>query len=176
MSKSLKFLSVAILVIAIAGAYVFPKIQGFGSNPGPTFFGPLEFNGGVKYGSVNSTSTLASMTLRLSDIQDVDTVVINPTGAAADKTLTFFASSTAPGWLPKTGDRQETCFLNATTTADTTLTFAAGTGIDLETASSSPTDLTVLAGNVACFKFIRASSTASSFDINASLVEYTNAD
>lgn len=173
------FLSVAVLVIATLGYLGYKDLSQrppLGANPGPSFYDPLEFNGGVQYGSVNSTSTPASMTLRLSDIQNFDTVVINPTGANSDKTLTFFASSTATAWLPKVGNRQETCFVNATTTAATTITFAAGTGIDLETASSSPTDLTLLAGNVACFQFIRASSTSSTFDINASMVEYTNGD
>lgn len=150
-----------------------------GSNPGPDFYNAVSFNSGVKYGSTLSTSTSASMTLRVSDIQDKDTIIIKTSGAAASKTLTFFASSTARNWIPVAGDTQRTCIHNATTTAAATIVFAAGAGIDLQTSSSSPTDLTLLAGNTACFTFMRKARDASftnSFDIEASLTEFTDAD
>lgn len=141
-----------------------------------TASGLLKTDAGTLRSSTNSTSTLASMTMRLSDVNGYDVVLVSPIGAAATKVLTFFASSTATAWLPAAGDMQETCFYNATGTVATTLTFAAGTGIDLETASSSPTDLIILAGNTACFKFIRQPATASTFDISALMTEYTNGD
>ena len=187
MNKNTVLALIAVLVIAIGG-YMFPKgnvvekvvekvvDRVVGSIVGPTVFDAMEFRGGVSYGNTNSTSTPISMTLRQSDVKDFSMVIVSPTGAAATKTLTFFASSTARSWLPNAGDMQETCFYNSTSTAATTLTFAAGTGIDLETASSSPTDLILLAGNTACFKFIRQPATASSFDISALMTEYTNAD
>lgn len=179
---------VAILVIAIGG-YSYPGVQTkvrevvkevkVGANAGPSFFNPLDFRGGVTYGSTNSTTTVASMTLRVADIKDFDTVIVRPTGAAAAKTLTLFASSTASHWLPKAGDRQVTCFLNATTTAGVNLVFAAGTGIDLQTASSTITDLTLSPDNTACFTFARKAQVAgvtNSFDIEASMVEYNDGD
>ncbi|MEK7180133.1 MAG: hypothetical protein AAB706_01545 [Patescibacteria group bacterium] len=187
MNKNKLFLTVAVLmVIAITGLFfptgntIIERIErNVGANPGPDFYNALEFNAGVKYGSVNSTSTLASMTLRVEDVMNFDTVIIKPTGAAATKVLTFFASSTASHWLPQAGDTQKTCVLNATTTAATTITFAGGTGIDLQTASSSPTDLILLADNTACFTFTRKakdSTITNSFNIEASFVEYTDGD
>ena len=91
------------------------------------------------------------------------------------------ASSTASTWLPAAGDRQETCFINSTTTAATTLIFAAGTGIDLEVATSTNTgggdyDLTISAGGMGCFTFIRGAETSSAFDIHAGLIEFSDAD
>ena len=178
MNKLLKVVLSVAVVIAIAGAYVFPQVsQKLGLSS--TTYEPVELNGGTRYGSVNSTTTPASMTLRVEDVMNFDTVIVKPTVAASAKTLTFFASSTAVQWLPKAGDTQRTCFHNATTTAATTIVFAAGTGIDLQTASSSPTDLTLLAGNTACFTFMRKamdSSYTNSFDIEASMVEHTDGD
>lgn len=180
MNKVNLSLGVALVAVVIATGAFFVKTQvQFGANPGPVHTEYQEFDGGVKVGSVNSTTTPASMTLRTSDVYGFDTVIVRPTGAAADKTLTFFASSTASHWLPKAGDTQRTCFLNATTTAAATITFAAGTGIDLQSASSSPTDLTVQADQTACFTFVRKVQVAevtNSFDIEASFVEFNDAD
>lgn len=123
----------------------------------------------------NSTSTSATaQTLVVADVAGYDTVLMTPTIGAT--TLTFFASSTAASWLPVAGDTQETCFVNSTTTATATLIFAAGTGIDLETASSTRTDLTVVGGATACFKFIRQKAFAASFDITAAMTEYSEGD
>lgn len=174
-----------VAIIAIGG-YFRPEAQQvvreiLGANAGPTFFDPLEFSAGVSYRSSYATATPASMTLRVSDVQNFDTIVVSPTGAASAKTLTFFASSTAPGWLPRSGNMQKTCFLNATTTSGVTLVFAAGTGIDLQVATSTGStggamDLTIPAGGTGCFDFIRASSTASTFDIQANLTEFSDGD
>ena len=174
---------VVVALIAI-GSYQFPKVQTvikeLGANPGPTFLNPLEFEGGVTYGNVNSTSTPASLTIVVGDVLGFDTVIVRPTGVNSAKTLTFFASSTASHWLPRAGDTQRTCFLNATTTAATTLIFAGGTGIDLQNASSSAnTDLTISADGTACFTFIRKAQIAgvtNSFDIEANMTEYFDAD
>ena len=178
---------VAVLVIAIAG-FMYPKgttqvkeiiEKQLGSIVGPEIFDALRFGGGVTYGSTLSTSTAASMTLRKADLIGYDTVIVSPTGAAAAKTFTFFASSTAPDWLPIAGDTQKTCFLNATGTAATTLVFAAGTGIDLQVATSTGSaggafDKTISANATGCFTFIRKAATASTFDIEANLVEFGN--
>lgn len=156
--------------------YEASKPRTFGALSSPTVYEPVELNGGSKFGSVNSTSTPASMTLRLSDVMNYDTVIVRPTGAAASKTLTFFASSTAANWLPKAGDTQRTCFLNATTSAAATIVFAAGAGIDLQATS---TNLTVQADNSTCFTFIRKAQIAgvtNSFDISASMFTFYDAD
>lgn len=181
MDKKIVLALVAVLVIAI-GAYLFPRVQfPVGSNPGPDHYEYQQFFGGMLWGNVLSTSTPASMTMKISDVNGFDTVIVNPTGAAANKVLTFFASSTARHWLPVAGQTQRTCFMNATGTAATTLTFAAGTGIDLQVATSTggtggALDLTIGAGGTGCFTFIRKAATASAFDIEANLIEYEDAD
>src|SRR3990167_234576 len=96
-----------------------------GASPGPYYTELQEFDGGVVFGSTNSSTSVTTATLRVEDVKDYDTVILTPTGAAETKSLTFFASSSARTWLPKAGDRQETCFYNATTTAGATITWAA---------------------------------------------------
>lgn len=143
-----------------------------------SFGGLLTLNAGQLRSYTNSSTTVETATMKLSDVQGYDTVILAPTGANANKTLTFFASSTASAWLPAAGDLQETCFLNATT--GPSIIFAAGIGIDLQIASSSPlggaNDLTIAPNATACFKFIRKASTASTFDIEANLTEFEDGD
>lgn len=149
-------------------------ITGASTQAAATLSGLLTLDAGQLRSYTNSTTTPASMTLKLSDLQGYDTVLMNPTIGAI--TVTLFASSTASTWLPAAGDMQETCIVNATTTAAATITFAAGTGFDLETASSTPSDLALVGGNTACFKFIRQPATASAFDITAAMTEFNNGD
>jgi len=129
-------------------------------------------NAGHLKSYTNSTSSPASMTLRVSDVLDYDTVLMSPTGAAAAKTFTFFASSTATDLVPTVGDMQDLCWHNATGTAATTNIFAAGTGMNLQTSSSTPTDLTIQAGNFMCMKFVREPDT----DISVLMTEFEDAD
>ena len=143
-----------------------------------TLSGLLTTNGGQLRSNSLATST-GSATMDVTYLSGYDTVVVNATGAVGAKTLTFFASSTASTWLPTAGDMQETCFLNATTAASN-LVFAAGTGIDLQVATSTSQtgafDLTLSPDSTGCFKFIRKAATASAFDIEANFIEYENAD
>jgi len=134
-------------------------------------------DGGTLKSYPNASSSVTTATLKQSDLLSYDTVLLTPTGAAATKTLTFPASSTLTTFIPTAGDRQETCFFNATTTAATTITFAAGTGIDLEVATSTGStggamDLVLGADNMGCFTFLRKTDT----DIVAGFLEYSNAD
>jgi hypothetical protein len=140
--------------------------------------GIANFNAGVVLNAgqllsyTNASSSVTTGTLKESDLLGYDTILATPTGAAATKTLTFPATSTLTSFVPNAGDRQDLCFFNATTTAATTITFAAGTGIDLETSSSTPTDLILLADNMGCFSFLRKTNT----DIVAAFTEYADAD
>ena len=137
----------------------------------------LTTDGGILRSYTNSTSTTATtQTLLVGDILNYDTVILTPNVGAL--TLTLPASSTLTAMVPTAGDVQETCFYNATSTAAATITFAAGTGINIVTASST-TGLgipSVQAGGTGCFKFIRQNATAAAFDITAAYTRYVTAD
>lgn len=180
---------VVVAIIAV-GSYQFPKVQNQvqevlgGVVPGGTFTNPVELLGGTVMGNVISTSTTATaMTLNQGNIVNVDTMIVTP--LVGDLTYTFMASSSARNLVPRQGQRQEWCVLNATTTSGIEVIFAAGTGIDLEiatTTSNLPTVIAIQAGSVGCFKFVRdiATSTTAAyptdFNIHAAFQPYYNAD
>lgn len=112
--------------------------------------GLATLNGGTLASNPSSTSTSATTyTLTQSDIANYDTVLITLSGGAT--TFTLPASSTVTSFIPTAGDRSEQCWLPLSNT----LTFAAGTGDDLYSASSSPADLTIAAGKAGCLKYVR---------------------
>lgn len=179
---------VVIAVIAIGGSYVFPKIkevkQPLG-NAGVVNTDGQEFFGGAVWGKVNSTSTTATtQTLAARDLVGADgfafdTVLFTPN--TGNTTLTLPASSTLRHFLPQPGQRAKQCWVNSTSTASVTITFAAGTGIDLETVATSTTAGTagvvaVNTGQGVCFDFIRKAATASAYDISALMTLYRDAD
>ena len=141
---------------------------------------PWIFDGHVVNSSVNSTSTIqTAQTLVATDIATYQSVILTPN--TGDLTLTFPASSTLSTFIPTAGDRTEQCWYNATTTAGIDVTFAAGTGIDLEVATTTasalaPGVLTLFAGNHVCFTYFRQPATATAFDIGVLMTRYTNAD
>lgn len=187
-NKKLGLVLVVIVAIAIGG-YFLPVAQNavervvektVGAFPSPTIYEALELLGGTTFGKVNSTSTLAtSYTLLARDVVGFDTVVITPN--VGDITLTLPASSTMPHFVPKVGQRVKQCWVNATTTSGIDITFAAGTGIDLEYASSTESGagvpaLTILANSSACFEFIRKPVSATAFDIVAQFTRFVDGD
>ena len=139
-----------------------------------TLSGLLTTDAGHLKSYTNSTSTTATaQTLKLSDVQDYSTVILVPN--TASDTVTFFASSTAAAWLPAAGDSQTQCWINGTTTANIFLTFADGTGVDVQVASSSATatgSFKLGPQKKGCFEYTRANSTATTFDIIASFVSF----
>ena len=153
------------------------KVDGTTIIDGNGYYAALAtLNAGTLRSYPNATTSVTTETLNVSDIAGYDTILLTPGGAAATKTLTFPASSTASTWLPTAGDMQETCFSNASTTAAATITYAAGTGIDLEVASTTtggtvPT-LVQQADSTVCFKFIRKTTT----DIAALMTRYADGD
>ena len=179
---------IAILVtIAIAGSYYFPQVQKqLGAVPGTTHTEAEEFIGGFSLGLVNSTTTsVASYTLIANDLANArqgalyDTILFTKTvgasggGNLSTTTLTFPASSTMSHILPRTGMRHEQCWVSATSTsAQLGFILAAGTGFDFMTSSTTPTDLTVNGGAVACLKFIRQSDS----DFSVLITDYQTAD
>lgn len=78
---------------------------------------------------------------------------------ASDFTYTLPATSTLISFIPNAGERTEICFLNATS-SEHNLIFAAGTGIDLEQATTTgliaATNLALKSTNTGCIDFIRS--------------------
>ncbi len=133
--------------------------------------GLLTLDGGLLHSYASATSSTAtSVTLKQADIVNFDTVLYTPTVAAV--TVTFPASSTLTSMVPNAGDTQDQCWINATSTAAATITFAEGTGVILQVASSTTNigDQPVRAGGTACFHFIRKTNT----DINAVFTRYVD--
>mgnify|MGYP001557891137 CR=1 FL=1 len=126
--------------------------------------------GSVASYSLATTTAATTYTLTAADIGNYDTIRQTLTGGAT--TFTLPATSTLTSLVPSAGDRAETCWMPLTNT----LTFAAGTGIDMmvatSTGNSSAHDLTITAGGVGCIKWFRQTDT----DITAGLIEYENAD
>lgn len=130
--------------------------------------GLITLNAGQLRSYSNATSTTATTyTLVESDIINYDTVLMTPNTGAL--TVTLPATSTLTSMIPSAGDMHEQCWLNATSTGAATITFAAGTGIDLESATSS---LAVAAQGSACLTYIREPDT----DVTVLFNRYLNAD
>ena len=142
---------VAVLVIAIGG-YMYPKfvsVPSFGADAGPVHTEAQEFQGGVVYSNVNSTSSVTNtLTLAAGDLAArgafYDTVRLTQgpysgggATVSATTTWTFPASSTLSNVLPRAGMRQSVCFGTATTTGKGALVLAEGTGFAIHVASST---------------------------------------
>ena len=93
--------------------------------------------GEVINGGILSTSTPASMTLAPADM-NYGYISMYP-GTTAGITVTLPATTTTgmSSFLPNAGDTTRIVIFNSTTTAQRSITIAAGTGTLLETASSS---------------------------------------
>jgi hypothetical protein len=184
MSLSNAGLWAAVVVTAFIAVMGLTRPQGgiveriVGASAGPVHTALQEFEGGVKYGNSVSTTTALSTAISAAEFRqwvDADVVIINPTGAAAAKTITFPASSTVSAALPQAGDMTKTCFYNATTSVAAQIIFAGGTGTPLNVASSTATVLggaNILAGEVGCFTFIRGASMPTAFDITANFTTF----
>lgn len=137
--------------------------------------GILTSNIGLLRSYTYASSSVVTSTLKQSDMM-YDTILATPGSTAATQTITFPATSTLTTFIPTAGDRADQCWFNSSTTAAATFTFAAGTGIDLEVATSTVQtgafDLVLGADNMGCFTFLRKTNT----DIVAGFLEYSNAD
>jgi hypothetical protein len=78
---------------------------------------------------------------------------------ASDFTYTLPASSTLTTLLPSTGNQATWCFDNATSTGNIDLVFVAGTGIDLQMATSSSVLEYVQQTSMGCITLVRKSNT-----------------
>ena len=100
--------------------------------------------GVATYGGLLSTTTSISMTLAPTDIQ-YGMISMTPIVGGITVTLPATTTSGMSTFLPNAGDNESLYWTNATTTTNTSLniiTVAAGTGVLLETASSSATAFT----------------------------------
>lgn len=156
-------LGIALVAVVIA-ALAFQKDavvqQVLGGNPGPVHTEFHEFLSGLSVGNVNATTTANnSETMSAGEIAFRDTLVLSQvrtSSAPATTTYTIAASSTLSHWLPAVGQRQTQCWISGTSTpANPGFIIAAGAGIDLETASTTATGLTVNGGSGLCINWVR---------------------
>lgn len=139
--------------------------------------GLLTLDAGLLKSYSVASSSVSTATLLESDLLSYDTLLYTPGGAAATKTLTLPATSTLTSMIPATGDRQEVCIYNATGTAASTITLAAGTGMDIERVATSTTSgsaglLVIPANGSACLTFVRQADT----DVTVLMQSYLDAD
>lgn len=142
-----------------------------------TFGGLMTLNAGQLKSYTNSTSTTATtQTLTQADLLNYDSMLLTLNVGSA--TLTLPATSTMTSMVPNAGDVQEILVYNATSTADTYITWAAGAGINLQTSSSTASSLTQNNETVASLKFLRlpTATGADGGDVSVSLTVYNKAD
>ena len=143
-----------------------------GANPGPIkterqYFLAGYQSGGERYASstTNSTETL------LASEFDGNVTYIDYT-ANIDTTLTTMASTTMDFLGYEAGDERSYWFRSATTTAATTITFAAGTGVDLQHGDATGDDLVIDGLDIAKLTFIRKADD----DVLLLMTKYTEGD
>lgn len=145
-----------------------PSESPIGAAPGMDVNYPIELHDGLTQSSLLATSTTGTATtLREKDLLNKDTIsyaTVNVSGT----TLTLPSSSTITSMVKTSGAKQTTCIYNATSTA-ANITIAAGTGIDLISATSS---LTIGSNKHGCLTFIRQADR----DITAIWEKYFDAD
>lgn len=135
-------------------------IEKFGVAAGPLFTEHIQFlEGFTEGGNAFATSSAGAATYTASNLNEKVTLVQHTATAALTATLP--ASSTI-NWIPRAGDRRTIFFAPITTG----ITFAGGTGTDLNTASSTKF---IIAGTVGRMDFIRKVNT----DIEVLLVSPT---
>lgn len=139
-----------------------------------TLGGKITTDGGSLHSYTSSTSTTATTyTLTQADILNYDTILMTPN--TGDLALTLPATSTLTSLVPTAGDMAEQCWHNASSTAGIDITFAAGTGITLLSATSTSGGIgapTIQPLDIGCFKFVRQGNT----DVTAAFTTYKDAD
>ena len=146
----------------------------FGAS-GPVGNELVQFLAGFVISDNYATTTPASATLSAREAAGFSTVSFYPN--VGDVTLTLPASTTLGSLLgPIAGSMKRVCYYNATTTNGIDITFASGTGVDLEVAST--TGLFIIADGTACIEFQKKSGTGGNNrnDITARLVRFGDGD
>lgn len=112
-----------------------------------------EDNNGIIMGVRTASSTVNSAeTMTLSMFDNENYIDYTPN---VNTTLTFPASSTMANFLPNVGDEKTVTFRNASSTAAATITFAEGTGGDLQILEATGTDLVLEGLDIARVTFQR---------------------
>jgi len=134
-----KSLTVGLVVVAIIaiGAYGFPRVtnkvvEKLGAFPGPDILSNVRFHENFTNSGYEATTTgvINAFTLTSKELKkNVSYISWNP---SLSQTLTTMASTSAPFVNLAVGEGFSVEFYSATTTAGATVTFAAGTGIDLQ--------------------------------------------
>ena len=182
----LSIVAIVLAVIAlVAGGLAFLKPvpaqqQPLGSSGGGNdFLAQVNFwQGQVNKTQIATTSQGTAITIGGAEFTGwANSGVVSFTpGLTAQTTLTFPASSTIGSLVPNAGDRETFCIRNATTTAGVYMTFAASTGVNLLTASTTLTTANgakqILTGKVGCFTLTREAKTATTYDIDALLTVF----
>lgn len=129
-------LALVIGIVALAlGGWAVLKPESLGSVPGVSLF-PTSVTTFTQGGGIYSTSTTGSANTLVSTAIDEENIVeIQWLNAAG--TLTLPASSTMTNIAPNAGDVRTIWIRNASPTAATSTTIAAGTGMTLKLAASS---------------------------------------
>jgi len=133
--KTIVGIALVAMIIAIGG-YIYPKGEptepASGAVPGPNFlFHPELRRNYTKGGDVVATTTTASAyTLTTNELRREVSFIDWNTGI--NTTLTTMASTSAPFSNLRVGESFSTYFYSSTSTAAATITFAAGTGVDLQ--------------------------------------------
>jgi len=184
MNKLKVFLTVALtLVLSVSAVYALTVNMSvdelkqltsndtFGAMASPDHYQRQYFHAGYQSGgSVYSTSSTAATFTLLSANFDGDVTYVDWTPNVST-TITTMAS-TSMYWLGETpGDERSYWFRNASSTATASITFAAGTGVDLQDNEDSA-DLALLGLDLMKLTFIRKADS----DVLLVLDEYTEAD
>jgi hypothetical protein len=104
-----------------------------------------------------TTSGVATFTLTSSEIKGERCYI--DWSIDLNTTLTTMATTAMP-WLGRTaGDTKEFWFRNASTTVTSTITLAAGTGVDIQIAETTGGDLVLEGLNIARLTFMRKNDT-----------------
>jgi hypothetical protein len=142
-------LVVSVFALSKPGTEIVREIQAGGASDSFSF--PVRFDNGLtEGGKVFATSSVAAATLTASNLLDV--TLIQNSGATV-VTMTLPASSTfSRNFIPRAGDTK-TIFAVPTTA---NITFAGGTGTDLNSASSTKA---CVAGTLCRLEFVRKANT-----------------
>lgn len=142
-----------------------------GALAGPDVFSRLNVQGHFTQGCGNTatTSTAASYTLLRAELADACMITWLPN---VNTTLTFPATSTITDLVPNVGDSRTFRLYNASTTAASSITLAAGTGIDLQFSEGTGGDLVLNGLDWGVLTFVRQADT----DVTVIWDEFTEAD